>query len=1021
MSGTQKQGQAPELSEDEYNKKWDQEGQYQFVRKSNDPRFGEIQVYKKKGSNEFIFSKEKMTSAKSTAAVDIRELKSRMMLNRPNLQKMLGYSTSVKKELCSTNYFTQGFYEFPKSDLSKENSARVQGGNPYSEQELSHISSQALNGLSSLHQQKITHGDIRPQYLGYNKEAGDVQILDRLADPSPVEKTQASHIVGGKSPLYISPELYKKLQGKDRVVKYDPFKNDLYALSLSVLESGNGRPIKDIYNTNGSIDQGKLDGHLNDFSSKYRGDYLNNFLRSNLAKDESSRPTSTELVSRLGSYSSHSAYATPGQWNQTENQSWSTGQDKNTYGSNQGVNTFGTTGTTTSNQGIPTPSTTTTTSNQYINTGPVTTSSNQFGNDQVVNQANVSSPSFLKNDNSHQFYVENNQINSDFKKQTDGVKVNDQSTTLNTTQHNVSVQPTSQNVVDNVNTKTSNTFGSAQNVENVGLTKTATLTPTTQSVNYSQQNQPVQKTVNPTVNYSQQTQPAQSTVSYIQYAQPAQSTVSYIQPAQPTVSYIHQAQQSVNYVPGQSTVTYVQQPQAPVTYSSALPTNQTFSWAPQQSSKTITYVDAQPQNVHYTEQAPQQTVTYIQGHPESYSHSSQPATYAQSQPQTVTYVSSQPDTVTYVQSSPQYYNAPVHIDPITYLSSQPGQTQYIRQEQTVSNPIHGIDSGAKYNTSYVQPGDAKKSVIFSNVVIPPSAPTGFNSQRNVVSYVQNEKPAQVQNEQWTSKSEQVIPLIKEFSYTTDWNTPHVEVKKQNSEGRKSVSFINYNDANGGSSKYHEAVKYESPVTFTSTQISNYVPHVNSNQNPKSITYEEFLNLQKNDPNVVIRETHPETKFENVSHETQHSYSNPVTVTSNTNYSGPTTKFTNYAENTTNQVQSTPSYEKISETAYPNYSHHENTGAQEQNQVFQDQNHFVNYNQGQDEYQYSGHQTHDDHNYAQSNDAQTWTTTYHQPSSESQVTQGFSTIKPSGSDNIKVKRYRIENGNRIEITGSSYIS
>ena len=60
MSGTQKQGQAPALSEDEYNKKWDQEGQYQFVRKSNDPRFGEIQVYKRRNQNEFIFSKEKM-------------------------------------------------------------------------------------------------------------------------------------------------------------------------------------------------------------------------------------------------------------------------------------------------------------------------------------------------------------------------------------------------------------------------------------------------------------------------------------------------------------------------------------------------------------------------------------------------------------------------------------------------------------------------------------------------------------------------------------------------------------------------------------------------------------------------------------------------------------------------------------------------------------------------------------------------------------------------------------------------
>ena len=214
---------APALSDDEYNRKWDQESQLQFIRKASDPRFGEIHVFKRKGTNELIFSKEKMTSSKVAAGNDIKELKSRLALNRPNLQKLLGYSTSERKELCSTSYYTQGFYEFPKTDLAKESSLRVSNGQSFSEGELANVTSQALNGLRSLHSQRITHGDIRPQYIGINKDTNEVSILDRLADPSPIEKTQGTHIVGGKNTLYMSPELYKKLQGKDKLVKYDPF------------------------------------------------------------------------------------------------------------------------------------------------------------------------------------------------------------------------------------------------------------------------------------------------------------------------------------------------------------------------------------------------------------------------------------------------------------------------------------------------------------------------------------------------------------------------------------------------------------------------------------------------------------------------------------------------------------------------------------------------------------------------------------------------------------------------------
>lgn len=304
---TSKTATAPKLAptvlpDAEYERKWPEESQYQMLRKSHDPRFGEIMIYKKRGTNELIFAKEKLTTSKQAAAADIRELKSRMALNRPGLQSMIGYSTAIKKELCSTSYLTQGFYEFPKSDLGKEISTRSQNGTNYSEAELGNIAQQALRGLNSLHQEKITHSDIRPQYIGFDYATGNTEILDRLADPSPLEKIQTTNIVNKKN-LYMSPELYKKLQGKDKMIKYDPAKNDVYGLGLSILEAGNGQSVQDIYNANGSINQANLDRHLQTFKTRYPGGYLSNFVSSSLNSAEASRPTANDLTSYLSAYS----------------------------------------------------------------------------------------------------------------------------------------------------------------------------------------------------------------------------------------------------------------------------------------------------------------------------------------------------------------------------------------------------------------------------------------------------------------------------------------------------------------------------------------------------------------------------------------------------------------------------------------------------------------------------------------------------------------------------------------------
>jgi len=285
------------LGDAEFNKKWDLEGQYNVLRKSNDPRFGEITLLKSKSSNDLIFAKEKLVTNKQQASNDIRDLKSRMALNHSHLHKLIGYSTIVQKELCSTNYLTKAYYEFPKSDLQKEINDRRQNQSDFSHEELQNVAGQAIHGLNHLHKLEISHGDVRPLNIGYNKETREVQILDRLHDPSPLEKLQSNNIINKKD-LYMSPEVYKKLQGKDKTLKYNPAKNDLYGLGLSLLAAGNQESVQNVYKPNGDFDQQNLQQHLDKFSNKYNSQNppLVSLVHTLVQPDESQRYSAQELI-----------------------------------------------------------------------------------------------------------------------------------------------------------------------------------------------------------------------------------------------------------------------------------------------------------------------------------------------------------------------------------------------------------------------------------------------------------------------------------------------------------------------------------------------------------------------------------------------------------------------------------------------------------------------------------------------------------------------------------------------------
>jgi serine/threonine protein kinase len=287
--------------EEEYNKKWEKLGDYAEVKKLNDPRFGDITVLKHKISGEIIFSQENNPiNQKKLASDQLHQLKGKMKSVHPSLLHLLGYSMETRKGLCATNYVATSYYPYPKTDLFKEQNSRLKENKVFSTNQLNDISTQTLKGVENLHRRGQVHGDIRPQNIGFNADKNECILLDYLKDPSSVEKKQINNITSDDRELFMSPQLYAKIDGSNKDQTYSEKKNDLFALGMTLLKLGNNKSVQNCYKPKGEFSQDALKAHLNEFKSKnVSNQNLNNLVENLVENDEQKRLSSTELLNNF--------------------------------------------------------------------------------------------------------------------------------------------------------------------------------------------------------------------------------------------------------------------------------------------------------------------------------------------------------------------------------------------------------------------------------------------------------------------------------------------------------------------------------------------------------------------------------------------------------------------------------------------------------------------------------------------------------------------------------------------------
>ena len=287
------------------NQAWDGEANFKFMGKKHDSRFGDVSILENKRTKTRIMVKEKSSGDQKQFHSDINMARQRMLLQNDNLHKMLGWSCSTKKELCSTHHYVKMFFEYPPSDLRNEVAESKKKRNELlPDSVLSVATSNALHGLDYLHMKKLAHGDIRPQLLSAEK-VGSVsapnqfKLLDRLSDPSPVEKAQINNVMHNKE-LFMSPQLFKRINTKGK--KKPPYsrqKNDLFALGMTIISAGNAKSVKNCYKRGGDFDKVKLKEHLTEFKTRHANNYsLCNVVTNLVEYDENARPDTSMLLGR---------------------------------------------------------------------------------------------------------------------------------------------------------------------------------------------------------------------------------------------------------------------------------------------------------------------------------------------------------------------------------------------------------------------------------------------------------------------------------------------------------------------------------------------------------------------------------------------------------------------------------------------------------------------------------------------------------------------------------------------------
>ena len=258
-----------ELGKEEYKKSCFVEEQFEFEEKIKDDRFGTINILQNRYNPlEKLMQKEIKSKKLYDCEKDIFQVRERMRLNHQSLLKMIDYSIKqIPRTPKKPYYIVSGYYEYIKKNLKHDLTDRKRTKTHFTPTELLTLIEDLLEVMTFLQKNDRIHGDIRPKYISLLQTT---KLMDRLGDPRPPNQVQLSNLKSGKA-LYMSPCLFHVFMHKEKKLRHNPYKSDVFSLGMVVLECGILDCVQGVYDRERKeIDAERLMGLLNRFMERYK-------------------------------------------------------------------------------------------------------------------------------------------------------------------------------------------------------------------------------------------------------------------------------------------------------------------------------------------------------------------------------------------------------------------------------------------------------------------------------------------------------------------------------------------------------------------------------------------------------------------------------------------------------------------------------------------------------------------------------------------------------------------------------
>ena len=251
-----------------YNKTWSESSNFKPIKTLDDKRFGKIEVMEHITTGEVIMTKTVKKLSKLNASKRIRKQFKRSKFDHDNLGKFIDFTSETHSYLILKTYSMTSYFEYPKTDLLKEHERLAFNHESFSLNQLLKITKSMLSVLSFLHSNKITHGNIRPSYIGFDRDEDIYKLFyrtDYLTKPVFVQYYNIEY----KESLYMSPEMYEKAHDEFGSAKIDALTHDLFSLGMTILHLGTGQTVQDCYKPKREFDFDELDRIKAEFKRKY--------------------------------------------------------------------------------------------------------------------------------------------------------------------------------------------------------------------------------------------------------------------------------------------------------------------------------------------------------------------------------------------------------------------------------------------------------------------------------------------------------------------------------------------------------------------------------------------------------------------------------------------------------------------------------------------------------------------------------------------------------------------------------